>query len=230
MKPGIAFLFAIMLLTVPSIGSAKDKAPPPDLSGSWSLNVEKSESLQEKMESVRSRMMGGGGGMGGPPGGMGGGPGGMGGGPGGMGGPPPGMGGGGHGGPPPEDMEGGGPGGPREFDPSKDPIMAELAHAPLFMKVQQSELKVIVGDGEQTLRTLWFLEGSENVRGLENLRAKWKDGRLEASGQSNGRELRETYKLSKDKESLTVTVKGEGPNGQSIELKRVYDRHRSGIE
>ena len=197
---------ALMLSVVPSIGVAKDKAPS-DLSGTWKLNEEKSESLQEKLEQM------------GPPPMMGGGP---------MGGGPP-MGGGM--GPPRGGRGGRGPEG--EMDPMRDPIMGTLAHPPMLMVIEQSDAKLVVSERGRTLRTLLLRdEGSDrDDRGLEQMRAEWKKGRIEAKGESSdGRKLRESYRLSKDGQSLTVVTAGQGPGGRFIELEKVYDRSKGESE
>lgn len=194
---------ALLLSVVPSVSAARDKAPPV-LSGTWKLNEQKSESLQDEMDKDGPpHMMGGGPMMGGGMGGMGGG----------MGGPPPGM----H----------GGPGAEGESDPMRDPVMAALARPPLMMVIEQSDASVVVSERGRTLRTilLHHEEPDPDAHAFAQMQGHWKGDRLEGKGESaDGRKLVETYRLSKDKQSLTVVVKGQGPGGRSIELERVYDR------
>ena len=57
---------ALMLSAVPSIAMARAKAPP-DISGTWKLDIDNSESLQAKLERMQPEMPGGGPMMGGGP-------------------------------------------------------------------------------------------------------------------------------------------------------------------
>jgi len=201
---------------------AKESETPPDLSGTWSLNESKSQTLQQKMEQMRSRgpRMGGGPGMGG---GMGGGRhGGWGGGEGWHGGP---NGPGGAEGPgtPGESGERGRPGGPG----GRNPAMRFLAHPPLLMQVEQNDSAVFLSERDTTLMTL-LLNGEPqgSAEGPATLNAHWKGRRLEAEGQGpRGGKLSESYELGKDGKQLIVTGRVERPYGPAVELKLVYDRH-----
>jgi len=152
---------------------AKESETPPDLSGTWSLNESKSETLQQKMEQMRSHgpRMGGGPGMGGGRHG--------------------GWGGGRHGGPnatggpegpagPGESGERGGPGGPG----GRNPAMRFLAHPPLLMQVEQNDSAVFLSERDTTLMTL-LLNGEPqgSAEGPATLNAHWKGRRREAEGQ-----------------------------------------------
>src|SRR5437867_3994357 len=193
---------------------AKESETAPDLSGTWSLNESKSETLQQKMEQMRSHgpRMGGGPGMGG------------------------GMGGGRHGGPnatggpegpggPGESGERGGPGGPG----GRNPAMRFLARPPLVMQVEQSDSAVFLSERDTTLMTLLLKENGEpqdSAEGPATLNAHWKGRRLEAEGQGpRGGKLSESYELGKDGKQLIVTGRVERPYGPAVELKLVYDRH-----
>lgn len=229
----VAMVVAVALmagLAARVVRAAEEKAP--DLTGLWKLDTAKSETLQKKMEELRGSgggPPGGGPGGGGPPGG------GFGGGPGGGGPPPGGMGmgrGGDMGGPPSdagsegESSEGGrrrGPGG------ADDPVMRSLARPPMMLLIEDADTALVLSERDRTLETLSLVKGAkpDTTRGSYTLAAQWKGKKLQADGQTaRGGKVRETYELSADGTTLTVTTKVEMREGMAaLELKRVYQRY-----
>ncbi len=230
----IAALALLALAGTPGRAHAKSQRHAPDLAGRWQLDEKKSESLRDVLPKLRANA-GRSGGPGGPFGGMDGGPGMGSGGPppdgGGMGGPPEGGGPGGPGGPQGEGM---GPGGGAGMsgalpDPDHDPVLAILAHPPLEMTLEQDEGAVTLREHGAVSQTLVLAADLTARTGGDAglvLAAHWQGERLQVQGRvARGAKLRETYRLSVDRQSLVVTSRltSTGPLG-TIELTRLYHR------
>ena len=234
-SPLIPLAIALALCAGAALGAARvagagDKEKVPSFQGTWKLDESKSESLRAKMDEMRKS-----GGMGGPPGGgMGGGPpmgGGMGGGMGGHHGGPPG---GGMGvGPEGEDGATGTTGDTVRPHGARNPAMRALAEPPLLMSLDQTADAIDFSNGSRRIELIQLGEPkaeqpaapAEND-GVLRMAGKWKGDRLIAETSNERGKLRETYELSKDGNTLLVTVRLEPASGRPpIELKRVYERY-----
>jgi hypothetical protein len=186
----------------------------PNLAGRWQLNRELSEDARQKMREAmnqgrpRSGLMGGrrprGGGAGAPAGAL----------------PPEGFGG--------ADRESEGP--------SQD-----LLEPPELLTVTQTEGQVTIEDGQRVLRLYTDGRKSKRENGLVEVRARWKASELVV--ESKGADLPKAgsdsqrspsnrigapksvtvYALDAAKRQLLVTTHLEGPLGESVVVRRVYD-------
>jgi hypothetical protein len=201
-------------LTLPA-GVARSEEPPrPKLTGRWQLNKELSEDARAKIAEARERGgQPGGGGMGGRPGG-----GGMGGGwPGGMGGRP----GGGMGGGRPGGMGGGqrpgGPGGMR---------MRALLDPPQTLIITGNDAELTLDGGDGILVRL-SIDGRRYKPEGGNIetKAEWKGAKLlvETKPTEGSGKTTTTYSLAPETGRLQIVTRIEGPMGDAISVKRVYD-------
>ena len=103
---------------------------------------------------------------------------------------------------------------PRAFD-----LLSIVHHDP--------ELKITDGLGrEHVLYTDGRKIEEERSAGTMKIRAKWKDGRVVvATTPDHGPKITETYAVTADGSSMTVTTKIEG-RGRDVEFKRVYAAQR----
>lgn len=189
-------------------GDTAGTATPPDLSGRWVLDKERSDDAREKMRD-------GSGGMGRPGGGRpgGGGPGGGGPGGGGMGRPGGGM--GGRGGRPPQ----GGDGGDR-----RAAMRAVLEAAPeLTITHTAREIAILEKDGR--LRALHpDGEKYEDSSGAE-VKTLWEKNRLVVrTSRERGPTVTETWSLAGEPAQIVVELRFQPPNGGEVMVRRVYDR------
>jgi len=183
----------IALLLLPHTGLGTGRG---DLSGTWKLDRERSDDPAQKLREGGgpSRGSGGGGGSRGRRGG------------GGFGGH--------HGRPTGESGENGG------TDFSEDPRAFDL----LSIVHHDPELKITDGLGrEHVLYTDGRKIEEERSAGTMKIRAKWKDGRVVvATTPEHGAKITETYAVTADGSSMTVTTKIEG-RGRELEFRRVYE-------
>jgi hypothetical protein len=168
---------------------------PGDLSGTWKLDRERSEDPAQKLREGRgpSRRGSGGGGFRGRRDG------------GGF---------GGHHGRPTDEGEGNG--GTDFFQDSRAFDLLAIVH-------RDPELRITDGLGrEHVLYTDGRRVDEERSSGTTKIRAKWKDGRVVvATTPEHGAKITETYAVTADGSSLTVTTRVEG-RGRELEFRRVY--------
>jgi hypothetical protein len=186
---------------------------PPDLTGRWQLNSDRSEDARKKMEEAREDDRRGRGGIGalGPigPGPRGGGP--MGGGP--MGGRP----------------TRGRPAGDRDRAPHDGTRVAgplrELMDPPKVVVIAQTEGEVTFDTGDDSL--LRLRPGGRKVKregGAVDLRARWKDGELLVEAEhEDGQKTETSYRVTSDRQELHVTTELELPTGEKLEVHHIYD-------
>jgi hypothetical protein len=189
-----AATIAATLLLFPPAGRA---IGPGDLSGTWKLDRERSDDPAQKLREGRDpsrRGSGGGGGFRGRRGG------------GGFGGH--------HGRPTDEGEENGGT---DFFEDSRAFDLLAIVH-------RDPELRITDGLGrEHVLYTDGRRVDEERSSGTTKIRAKWKDGRVVvATTPEHGAKITETYAVTADGFSLTVTTRVEG-RGRELEFRRVYD-------
>jgi hypothetical protein len=187
-----AIAAAFLLLPCAGLGTGLG-----DLSGTWKLDRERSDDPAQKLREgggSSRRGSGGGGGFRGRRGG------------GGFGGH--------HGRPTDEGEENG------ATDSSQDPRAFDL----LSIVHHDPELKITDGLGrEHVLYTDGRKIEEERSAGTMKIRAKWKDGRVVvATTPEHGAKITETYAVTADRSSMTVTTKIEG-RGRELEFRRVYD-------
>jgi hypothetical protein len=208
-------------LTLPA-GVARSEEPArPNLTGRWQLNKELSEDARAKIAEARERSgRAGGGGMGGRPGGggMGGGGGGMGGGwPGGMGGRP----GGGMGGGRP-----GGTGGGQRPEGAGPMRMRALLDPPQILLITGNDAELTLDGGDGVLVRL-HIDGRRYKAegGSVETKAEWKGAKLlvETKPTEGGFKTTTTYSLDPAAGRLQIVTRIEGPMGDPISVKRVYD-------
>ena len=86
------------------------------------------------------------------------------------------------------------------------------------------ELRITDGLGrERVLYTDGRKIEEERSAGTMKIRAKWKDGRVVvATTPEHGPKIKETYAVTADGSSMTVTTTIEG-RGRDLEFRRVYD-------
>jgi len=200
-------LVLALLTVVAGTAFAKSKAHDPTtlLDGSWQMDLEHSESLQERLRAA------------GPPAEMGGGG-------------YPGFGGmsfGGMGGmpvaPPPTAEE-------RSAYAARvlrDPTLVALAHPPLELQIEDANGLIVLRSRGETLKTL-RLPQARNTIVLQNpvLEAEWRRDKLEARGigPRRGRVI-ETYELVEHDQTLVITTKIENAEGiPNFDVERVYRR------
>lgn len=200
------FLTTCSILTLLLPASSADAASdPPDLSGVWELNEDRSEDPREKMAD-QMRSQGGGSGGGGTRSGKGGGGGGRGGG-----------------------GRGGGRGGEDDGQAARDRMLSMQAGVKtLTIAHHDPEISIHYANDQQ--RSL-FTDGRdlqyEIGSGFYDEKAKWKGGdRLVVHGMSSqGGEMKQVFELSKSGTNLFVTTEvahdGDLPK---MEFLRVYDR------
>ena len=188
-----AATIAATLLSLPRAGLAKG---PGDLSGTWKLDRDRSDDPAQKLREGGGSRQGSGGGGGGFRGRRGGG------------------GFGGHRGRP---ADGGEDNGGTDF--SQDSRAFDL----LAIVHRDPELRITDGLGrEHVLYTDGRKIEEERSSGTTKIRAKWKDGRIVvATTPEHGAKITETYAVTADDSSLTVTTRVEG-RGREIEFRRVY--------
>ena len=167
---------------------------PGDLSGIWKLDRERSDDPAQKLREGGGRRGGGSGGGGGFRGRRGGG--------------------GHHGRPADEGEENSGT---DFFEDSRAFDLLSIVH-------HDPELKITDGLGrEHVLYTDGRKIEEERSAGTMKIRAKWKDGRVVvATTPEHGAKITETYAVTADGSSLTVTTRVEG-RGRELEFRRVYD-------
>lgn len=176
---------------------AREKAPEPDLSGTWTFNDEVTARL---MQGMRDQGRGGPGGPGGPmrrPGG----------GPGGPGAPPP---------------EGGGGRMRRGHDGPPAMAMQDLEELTIVQK--DGEVTITDGGGRsRVLRPTGKKVKVDGPQGKETVRASWKDGSLVVKVKpEKGPERTETWTPSNDGKRLFLTLSMNG--GPPVPMRRAYDR------
>jgi len=113
--------------------------------------------------------------------------------------------------------------GEESSDSFQDPRAFEL----LSIVHHDPELKITDGLGREHLL---YTDGrkieEERSAGTMKIRAKWKDGRVVVSTTpEHGPKITETYAVTADGSSMTVTTKIEG-RGRDVEFKRVYAAQR----
>jgi len=190
-----ATTIAAALLLLPHAGLA---IGPGDLSGTWKLDRERSDDPTKKLRE------------GGGPSGRG-----SGGGGGGFRGRRGGSGFGGHHGRPTNEGEENG--GTDFFEDSRAFDLLAIVH-------RDPELRITDGLGrERVLYTDGRKIEEERSAGTMKIRAKWKDGRVVvATTPEHGPKITETYAVTADGSSMTVTTTIEG-RGRDLEFRRVYD-------
>lgn len=204
---------AVLALAVPAQPAGTEEPAKPKLTDRWQLNEKQSEDARAKLEAMRGRGGPSGGGMGG--GGMGGRPGGGGMGGGGMGGRPGGggMGGGGMHGQPP----GGG------VDGSQ---MRALLHPARTLIITGNDAELAVDDGEGML-VLLHADGRKYKQegGSLETKTEWKGSELVVESKpAEGRgKVTTAYSLRPQSGQLQVVTRLEGPMGDPISVRRVYD-------
>jgi len=189
-----AATIAATLLSLPHAGLASGRG---DLSGTWKLDRERSDDPAQKLREGGGPSRRGSGGGGGSRGRRGGGSF------------------GGHHGRPTDE---GGENGRADF--SEDPRAFDL----LSIVHHDPALKITDGLGrEHVLYTDGRKIEEERSAGTMKIRAKWKDGRVVvATTPEHGAKITETYAVTADGSSLTVTTRVEG-GGRELEFRRVYD-------
>jgi hypothetical protein len=196
-------------------GRPSGAGPPVDLTGSWVINVENSQTPLARgdtptADGAGGRTGGGGGGFGGGRGGAGGG---RGGGRGGMGGGPAG------GGFSAETME------------RMRAVMQALAREDEVEVARADSVLVIRGLGGKDLRIA--IDGEtvrDTVPGLEEaeLKAEWKDGQLVLEEKGSGLKVQRTMYRGRESPRLIIQTKVSGKLPRTIEFRRVYDRKEAG--
>jgi hypothetical protein len=207
--PGAILLLSALALAASAAPKPKPKADAPserpNLSGTWQFNAEQSDDMREKMrEAGRGRGgPGGGGGMG--RGGFGGGRRG-------------GFGGGGRGG------FGGRPSGEGADAEARRGRMAFLPPSELTITQEAAEIHIVEKDsGDLHLVPDGKTHKTENGNG--EVKASWSDEQLVVeSKRDNGRKNRQSFGVSQDGKQMFVTVQFDTPFGDSIKVRRVYDR------
>jgi hypothetical protein len=203
-----------LALTLPAGVARSEELARPKLTGRWQLNKELSEDARAKLAEARERGgRPGGGGMGGRPGG-----GGMGGGwPGGMGGRP----GGGMGGGRPGGMGGGqGPEGPGAMR------MRALLDPPQTLIITGNDAELTLDGGDGVLVRL-NIDGRryKPEGGSIETKAQWKGAELlvETKATEGNGKTTTAYSLDAKAGRLQIVTRVEGPMGDPISVKRVYD-------
>jgi len=203
-RPTLAGLCVAVLVSVMPAGAAKPPAAPPDLSGTWQINEDLSQTPQQAM---RQRFEGA------PPGGRGGGPGG----PGRGGGRFPGGGGGRRGG-------GGRPEGGAAPEGRPD---VEAAEGTMTIAWAAPQITITYpGDRKRVLFTDGRKVKEERPDGkTAKIRASWTDtGSLEVVTKSDRGTRTEIYEITNDGRRLFVLIGLEGRGPQPVQFRRVYDR------
>jgi hypothetical protein len=241
-----AAAIALMVLPFGFLAQPALAGPPPDLSGKWKFNQDKSDDAREKvreaMANSNSRRGMGGSGMGWP-GRQGGGGGGMGTPPFGGGAPPY----GGNGGSGGQTGQGGGnqtgdqaqPTGnmaalldpPEELDiAQKDPVLTinkpQSGDQPQSQNTSQGQTQSQPDTENHTIYTDGRKMEQQNAQGEKRQStAKWKDGKLVVETKGERGKLTETYELAQGGKELDVTLKVESGrfSGQSVTVRRVYE-------
>ncbi|HKA24556.1 MAG TPA: hypothetical protein VKF80_06225 [Candidatus Eisenbacteria bacterium] len=209
----------VIAIFAPRVSHAEDAPKPPskvpaeipDLAGIWMLDREHSDDP--------SKLRPPGGGAGGHHGGWSGGGGGMSGGMGGWGG------GGGHhnggwgggegggeGGPPPGEGSGGGGGDHPRPQPQPEKLM-------VFRKGDAFQ----IDDGSSRERELDWAADAPDTGGV--IPSRWDGKKLVAEMKSERGSRSMTYELDKDGKALTVTMKFQRPEGESVSLKSRYTKY-----
>jgi hypothetical protein len=184
---------AAVLLLLPRASSALSAG---NLSGTWKLDFERSDDPAQKLREGGGPSRRGFGGGGGFRGGRGGGF-------------------GGRRGRPPDDGEGNG--GSDFFEGGRAFDLLTIVH-------RDPELRITDGVGrEHVLYTDGRKVEEERSSGTTKIRARWKEGRVVvATTPEHGAKSTETYAVTADGSSLTVTTRVEG-RGENIEFRRVYE-------
>lgn len=199
---------AVLALVVPARPAGTEEPAKPKLTGRWQLNEKQSEDARAKLEDMRGRGGPSGGGMGGRPGG------------GGMGGRP---GGGGMGGPPGGRGMGGRPAGDRG-DGSR---MRALLHPPQTLTISGNDAELALDDGEGVL-VLLHADGRKYKQEGGNLEIKteWKGSQLVVESKPAGGRGKVTtaYSLRPQTGQLQVDTRLDGPMGDPVTIRRVYEQ------
>jgi hypothetical protein len=207
MRTLAAFLVIVPVSTLftAAVTSPSPGPPHPRLSGTWEINLAKS---QEQRRTV----------SGGFPGGMGRGPGGRGGGF-----PGRGRGGGGGGEPPNEEF-------PDLSRNGGDPGMRELLRPKQRLEISQTDTTITVKDDAGWVRDL--LPDGRKVReelsqgGPAEVESEWKGEKLVSHRKlDEGAEVKETFELNKKTGELVVDVEVKSKRlPRAVTMKRVYDK------
>lgn len=198
-RPTMARLLVLAALLVAAAAAegAREKAPEPDLSGTWTFNDEITARMMQGLRN-RERPGFGGGGPGGPMRKPGGAPGGG--------------------------SPGGGPGGRMRGGTGGPPPMTMQDLDELTIVQKDGEVTITDSGGHsRVLKPNGKKVKVEAPGGKETVRASWKDGSLEVKIKpEKGPARTESWTLSNDGKRLFLTLSIKG--GPPIPMRRAYDR------